>query len=67
MKTKQNKEPKIGDKIYVPSAYHVYRGEDDFAGGLATINKVERSNHLPKNHINYFMVGIEGESGWLHN
>ncbi len=36
-------KPNKGDKIYVPSAYYVYRGEDDFEGGLATINKVEAS------------------------
>ena len=65
-KTK-TKEPKIGDKIYVPSSYYVYRGEDDFEGGLATINKVEHSKHLPKGHVNYTMVGIEGRPSTMYN
>jgi hypothetical protein len=61
------KEPKIGDKIYVPSSYYVYRGEDDFEGGLATITKVEHSKHLPKGHVNYTMVGIEGRPSTMYN
>ena len=61
------KEPKIGDKIYVPSSYYVYRGEDDFEGGIATINKVYFSKHLPKDHFNYTMVGIEGRPGTMYN
>lgn len=63
----QIKEPKIGDKIYVPSSYYVYRGEDDFEGGLATINKVELSDHLPEDHINYIMIGIEGRPQTMYN
>lgn len=61
------KEPKIGDKIYVPSALYVYRGEDDFAGGIATIAKIEYSKHLPKDHFNYIMIGIEGRSNTMYN
>lgn len=53
------KEPKIGDKIYVPSSYYVYRGEDDFEGGLATISSIDKSKHLPPDHFNYLMVGIK--------
>jgi len=61
------KEPKIGDKIYVPSSYYVYRGEDDFEGGLAIINKIEISKHLPKDHCNSIMVGIEGKHSTMYN
>ena len=61
------KEPKIGDKIYVPSAMYVYRGEDDFQGGKATINKVEKSKHLPKEHFNYLFVGIKERPGTMYN
>ena len=60
-------EPKVGDKIYVPGAMYVYRGEDDFAGGLATINKVERSETLPKGHTNYLFIGIEERPGSMYN
>lgn len=53
------KKPKIGDKIYVDASYHVYRGEDDFEGGLATINRIDISKSLPKDHINSIFIGIE--------
>lgn len=60
-------EPVIGQKIYVPSSLYVYRGQDDFAGGKATINKIERSKDLPPDHYNYLMVGIEGRPGTMYN
>jgi hypothetical protein len=53
------KIPKVGDKIYVGSAYYVYRGEDDFEGGLATISKVDVSKTLPLEHFNSVMISIE--------
>lgn len=61
------KKPKEGDKIYVPTSLYVYRGEDDFEGGLATINKIEYSNHLPEDHYNYTMVGIKERPGTMYN
>lgn len=67
MKTKKKTEWKVGDKIYVPSSFYVYRGEDDFAGGMATINKIEHSTHLPKDHYNYTMVGIKERPGVMYN
>ena len=60
-------EPKIGDKIYVGSSYYVYRGEDDFEGGKATIDKIEHSKHLPKGHYNYTFVGIKERPGTMYN
>ena len=60
-------EPKVGDKIYVPSSYYVYRGQDDFDGGIATINKVKASEHLPKDHFNYWMVGIAERETVMYN
>jgi hypothetical protein len=38
-------KPVVGQKIYIPCELHVYRGSDDVAGGLATISKVEVSDH----------------------
>jgi hypothetical protein len=32
--------PKVGDKIYVPSALFLSHGEDDCAGGIATVSGV---------------------------
>jgi len=59
--------PKIGQEIYVSSAYYVYRGEDDFEGGKAIINKIDISKTLPKSHRNYIMVGIKGRENTMYN
>jgi hypothetical protein len=60
-------QPIIGQKIYVPSSIYVYRGADDFAGGLATIDKIEHSKHLPKDHFNYTMVVIKERPNTSYN
>lgn len=60
-------EPVIGQKIYVPTSLYVYRGADDFAGGIATINKIEKSESLPHDHYNYIMVGITERPGTMYN
>jgi hypothetical protein len=60
-------EPFIGQKIYVPSSIYVYRGEDDFAGGLATINKIKKEDFLPPDHYNYLSVGIAERPGTMYN
>ena len=59
--------PEIGDKIYVPSSRYVYRGEDDFDGGISTIDRVEYSKHLPKDHFNYIMVGLKERPNSMYN
>ena len=33
--------PKVGDQIYIDSAFYLTHGEDDFVGGLCTITYVE--------------------------
>lgn len=40
-KSKQVELPKAGDDIYVPGAFYVGHGVDDFSGGLCRIVKVE--------------------------
>lgn len=60
-------EPKKGYKICVPSSYYVYRGEDDFDGGIATIKKVIYSKDLNSDHINYVNVEIEERPGFQYN
>lgn len=67
MRKKKILEPEIGQKIYVPGAIYVYRGEDDFAGGLATISKIERSKYVSKDDINYLMIEIEERPGVMYN
>lgn len=61
------KLPKIGDKIYIHSSFYISRGEDDVLGGLATINKVEVSKHLPIEHCNSVMIGVKEVSSTLYN
>ncbi len=61
------RKPEIGEKIYVPSAYYAYRGRDDFDGGLATIDGIEYSDHLPEDHANYVMVSIKERKGVMSN
>ena len=52
--------PKVGEKIYVPGAMYLYRGADDFAGGLATISKVEVDPYgFGPGHPNYCFVNIK--------
>lgn len=56
---KRKTKPEVGDKIYIPGSLHVYRGADDIAGGLATIDEVFPSNFLSENHFNYWMVSLK--------
>jgi len=60
-------KPKIGDKIYIPSAFYISRGEDDVKGGLATISIIKESDFLAKDHYNYLMIGVRGFEGTLYN
>lgn len=62
-----NKKPKLGQKIYVPTSLYVYRGRDDFAGGIATISKIEYNDSLPKNHSNYTFIGIKEKESTMYN
>lgn len=59
--------PKKGDTIYVPTSLYVYRGNDDFVGGKATISGVHLNEHLRKDHHNYIMVSIEGRPNTRYN
>ncbi len=52
------KEPKVGDKIYVPSSSYLYREENKLEGGLTTIDKVQINDHLPKSHSSYIVIGV---------
>jgi hypothetical protein len=54
-----NREPKLGEQVYIPGSIYLFRGEDDIVGGLATINLIQNSTNLPKDHINYTMVGFK--------
>jgi hypothetical protein len=61
------REPKINEQIYVPTSLHVYRGFDDYIGGLATITDIEYKKHLPKDHYNYCFVEINNIKGSTYN
>lgn len=60
-------QPVMGQKIYVSTSLYVYRGADDFCGGLATINKIEKSDFLPPDHYNFLSVGIVERPGTMYN
>jgi hypothetical protein len=63
MKNKKNVlEPYVGQKIYVTTDIYLGHGLDDFAGGIATISKIEKEDHY-----NYLMVGIKESPGTLYN
>ena len=67
MKNKTYPIPEVGMKIYVPSAFYLSHGEDDFCGGIATISEIKYSDHLPKDHFNYCFVGIEESERTRYN
>lgn len=58
---------KIGDKLYIPSAYFISRGEDDFEGGLAEIDRIETKKHLPEKHCNRIMIGFKENPSAMYN
>lgn len=58
---------KKGDRIYVPTSLYMYRGEDDFIGGLATVKDFDIVDYLDENHVNKVMVSIEERPGTSYN
>jgi len=61
------KEPKAGMKIYIPTSLFISHGEDDVAGGIATINKIDLSKNLESDHYNYCMIGVKEVPGRRYN
>jgi uncharacterized protein YjbK len=64
------REPKKGEQIYIPTSICVFRGEDDFIGGLATIDEISYNKNLPENDYNYCFVVVkehpETKYNWNH-
>jgi hypothetical protein len=46
--------PKIGQKIYIPTALYIDHGRDDIQGGIATIDEIR-----PYGESNYFISVAE--------
>lgn len=61
------KIPEPGEKIYVPTSLYLGHGMDDFEGGMATVTEVEKSNQLPEDHYNHYMVSIKERPGTSYN
>jgi len=61
------KLPEIGSKIYVPTALYIGHGKDDFAGGIATVEKIHTSDSIPTHHTNYYWVTIKERPGTQYN
>lgn len=59
--------PKVGSKLYVQTSLYIGHGQDDFEGGLATIEEIEEDPNLPKDHYNYYMVRLKERPGWCYN
>ena len=67
MKKLKKRLPVVGEDIYIPTSLHVYRGKDDFEGGLCKISKIIKSDFLPEDHYNYLMIIVEEEPQSEHN
>ena len=63
----KEKKPKVGQDIYVGTSLYVYRGADDFHGGLCKITHVNYSTTLPPDHNNYCFVRIAERPGTSYN
>lgn len=54
----------MGEPIYIPTSLHVYRGRDDFEGGLCVVNRIEMGKSAGKPT---FFIGIKETVGVLYN
>ena len=59
--------PQKGEKIYIPSSLYVYHGEDDIAGGIATISNVDLKEYFGKDHDNYCFISVKEIPGVSYN
>jgi len=59
MEKKDIMKPKIGMNIYIPTSLYISHGQDDIAGGLATISDIEFNKTLPSDHYNYCMIEVK--------
>ena len=58
-----NKKPEKGMKVYIPTSMYISHGQDDVAGGIATVEKIEFSTFLEPEHYNYCMVVVKEVPG----
>lgn len=61
------RQPIIGEDIYLNTELYIGHGQDDFHDGLCKINKIEKSSHLPEDHYNYLMIGVEENPRSFYN
>ena len=59
--------PKVGETIYVPSAWYLSHGKDDFAGGKATVTKVEVSRYTDRDGEPIVCICIKERPGTEYN
>lgn len=55
--------PELGQDVYVPSSLHLTHGEDDFAGGLCRIVRIDTETSADGSPF----VEVEEDPGTLHN
>jgi len=58
------RKPIMGEPIYVPTSLYVYRGKDDFEGGICAVNRIEMGKSAGKPT---FFIGIKERPGVLYN
>ncbi len=58
-----HRPPEVGADVYVPSSLYLTHGEDDFAGGLCRIVRIDRE--LSPHGAPY--VEVEEDPGTLHS
>lgn len=58
--------PEPGDEVYVGSSFYIGHGEDDFLGGIATIERVVLTKECP-NSSNRIFVVLKENPGSQHN
>ena len=65
------KEPHMGQRIYIGNSYHIDRPEDDIIGGLATICRISEWGGVGVIDIPYVQFGWnhlkENQEKWRKN
>jgi hypothetical protein len=59
-KKPNNRFPEIGEDVYIPTSMYIDHGEDDFAGGLCEVTRVELAGKG-------FSLAVKERRGWIYS
>lgn len=59
--------PKVGQRIYLPTALYLSHGKDDFDGGKCVVSKIKIEDSLPAGHPNRVFFAVEENPGHLYS